>query len=319
MTQQLELTSQPTAKSKIAIAFGTLFAVLLFYAWIPILVKLGEYEISPDAIIFNVRWIGAIILTLWNGLSLIKHRWSENSVPVKLFPDTRNLLLLLLMLAVFSVGHQLLNAWSLTQTSVANSEVLHSLTPLFTTLLGWMLLGQRFDRRFLIGIAIAIVGSLVLAVNDFSITPDKLQGDGLALVSAIFWGGYLLILEKLQFSLSINVITTWNFCLGIIFLLPVISIANENFFPHSWEVWLILGCYGAVLVFTQALVTYSLKLLSAGLVATILLLHPGVTAILAWGIFSETLNWLNLLAFIVILLGVYLATFSKGGMKTSQE
>ncbi|MDY6805101.1 MAG: DMT family transporter [Cyanobacteriota bacterium] len=318
MTEQLELTSEPTAKSKIAIAFSALFAVLVLYAWVPILVKFSEYEISPNATILNIRWIGTITLTLWNGLSLLKQRWSGNSVPVKLFPDIRTLLLLL-MLAVFSVGHQLLYAWSLTQTTVANSEVLHSLTPLFTTLLGWMLLGQQFDRRFSIGIAIAIVASLALAANDFSITIDKLQGDGLALISAIFWGGYLLVLEKLQTQLSINVITTWSFLLGTLLLLPIVLVTSDPLFPHSWGVWVILALLGSVVVINQILVTYSLKWLSSGLVAAILLLHPGVTAILAWGIFSETLSWLNWLTFIIILLGVYLATSSKGGMKATED
>lgn len=222
---------------------------------------------------------------------------------------------LLLLMGVFSGGQQLLYARSLTQTTVANSEVLHSLTPLFTTLVGWSFLGQKFDRRFLIGIAIAIAGSIALAANDFSIALDKLQGDGLALVSAAFWGGYLMVTEKLRSQLSIRAIATWNCLLVTLFTLPFVLAGGEELFPHSETGWLNLAVLGISAIFTKFLITYSLKRLSSGLVATILLLHPAITAMLAWGIFNETLTLLNLLAFGVILFGAYLTTSSKGGVK----
>jgi len=316
MTKELELTSPST---ETLLALGALLAVLVLIAFVPILVKIGESELSPNATIFNPRWIGAVVLLLWNGISLLKQRWSGNALTVKPFPDSYNLLLLLLIMAGFAVGHLLFYAWSLTETTVANSEVLHSLTPLFTTLVGWMFLGQQFQRRFLLGIGISIVGSIALAANDFSITLDKLAGDELALVSAGFWGGYLLVTEKLQNQLSINVITTFNFLLGTVLLLPIVLGTGEELFPHSLSVWLSVICIGIVLVITQTLTTYSLKRLSSGLVATILLLHPVITGILAWVFFSETLTILNLLAFVVILLGVYLGTSSIGGVKTTQE
>lgn len=319
MTEQLELTSQPTVKREIAIAFFALFVVLFLVAFIPILVKGSEYEISPNATVFNPRWIGAVVLIFWNVPSILKQRWSGNHLSVKRFPNLHNLLLLLLILGIFSTVHTLLYVWSLTQTSIANSEVLHSLNPLFTTAIGWMFLSQKFDRLFLMGIGISIVGSICIVANDFSITIDKLQGDGLALISAMLLSGCLLIMEKLQTQLSPTVITTCNYLLGTFFLLPIIFAKSDNLFPHSWGVWLIVIAIGTVGIFQQILVTYSLKWLSSALVATILLLHPAITAILAWVIFSETLTWLNLLGFMVILLGAYLTTSSKGGVKTTES
>ncbi|MDJ1175046.1 DMT family transporter [Roseofilum capinflatum] len=207
-----------------------------------------------------------------------------------------------------------LNVWSLTQTSIANSEVLHSLNPIFTTLVAWVFLGQKFDRLFLTGIGISIVGSISIVANDFSITIDKLQGDGLALVSTVLLAECLLIMEKLQTQLSPTAIATCNYLLGTFFSLPIVLVAGDDLFPHSWGVWLIVIAIGIVGIFQQILITYSLKWLSSALVATILLLHPAITAILAWVIFSETLTWLKLLGFTVILLGAYLTTSSKGGV-----
>ena len=315
MTEQLELTSQQTAKREIALAFCALLVVLFLVAFIPILVKVSEYEISPNATVFNPRWIGAVFLTCWNVPSILKQGRSGNYLTGKRFPNIHNILLLLVILGIFSTVHTLLYVWSLTQTSIANSEVLHSLNPIFTTLVAWVFLGQKFDSIFLTGIGISIVGSLSIVANDFSITIDKLQGDGLALVSTMLFAGCLLIVEKLQTQLSPTAITTCNYLLGTFFLLPILLVAGDDLFPHSWGVWLIVTAIGTVGIFQQILVTYSLKWLSSALVATILLLHPAITAILAWVIFSETLTWLNLLGFMVILLGAYLTTSSKGGVK----
>ncbi len=320
VTKALELTaSSTTIKRETVMALVALFADLVIVAFLPILIKISESEISPNAAIFNRLWISTVVLGLWNGLSIFKRQWSGNALSVKPLPDKRFLFLLLPMLIVFSGGYHLLYAWSLTQTTVANSEVLHSLTPIFITLAGWILFKQQFESRFLLGIAIAICGSIALVANDFSITIDKLQGDGLAFISAILWGWYLLVLEKLQTQLSTNAIITLNFLLETVLVFPILLVFGDDLFPHSWQIWLVVVAMGTIGIFTKILIIYSLKYLSSGLVATILLLHPVVTAILAWGIFSETLSLLNLLALVIVLLGVYLATSSKAGIKTEEE
>ncbi|MBP0016529.1 MAG: DMT family transporter [Cyanobacteria bacterium SBLK] len=293
-----------------------MFASLICYAYVPILIKLSEFTLTPNATTFNRFWIAAAIMGCWNSILTLKNYKKKEPPNVQIFPNNfQSLWLPLLLLGIFSGTHQLLYAWSFTQTSVANSEVLHSLTPLFTAWFGWIFLNQQFERRFLLGIAIAIGGSIALVAHDFSITFDKLQGDGLALVSAIFWGGCLLVLEKLQSQLSAIVITTWNEFIGTLFLLPILLEIGDNLIPTSGKTWAILTTMGIIGIFARLLITYSLKQLSSGLVATILLLHPAITAILAWIIFSETLSFVNLLGFIIILLGVYLATLSKGGIK----
>ena len=326
MTGQLELSESNSSSTKVKMAYLAILIAVLIIAFIPILLRISESSITPNATIFNRLWIGTAVLGLWNGISVIKKRWRSladatslaNSPPIKILPDTPNFLWLL-VLAIIFVGFQLLWAWSLTQTSVANSEVMHSIIPLFTTLIGWILFAQKFDRRFLIGMAISLIGSIALAANDFSITLDKLQGDVLALLSALLWGSSILILEKLQTRLSIIAITTWNCLLGTIVLLPLLLVAGDELFPHSLGGWLAVIILAITGFSSHFLLTYSLNKLSSGLVATILLLNPILTAILAWLIFSETLNLLNWLALFIILLGIYLATSSKYGVKTDVD
>ncbi len=323
MTEQLELQKSDFSPTEVKKAYIAILIALLMTAFIPILFRISESSISPGATIFNRLWIATAFLGLWNRLLVFKRRYSgevatetlPNSSPRQLFPDTDSFLLSLI-LAITFVGYQLLWASSLTLTSVANSEILHSVTPLLTTLGGWILFGQKFDRLFLIGMAIALTGSIALAANDFSITIDKLSGDGVALLSALFWAGNLLVMEKLRTQLSIIVITIVECLLGTLFILPILLLTGDELFPHSWGGWLTLIILGIIVIFTETLTAYSLKWLSSGLVATISLLHPIATAILAWVIFSETLNLLNCLSLFIILFGVYLTTLSKQSVKT---
>ncbi|NEQ41363.1 MAG: DMT family transporter [Okeania sp. SIO3I5] len=322
MTNQLELPESNYSPTEVKKAYVAILITLLMIAFMPILLRISGTSITPNATIFNRFWIATVVLGLWNGVLIVKRRslpspteTLQNSAPIKLFPDFSSFLLLLI-LAIMFVGFQLFWAWSLTQTSVANSEVLHSVTPLFTTLLGWSLFGQKFDRLFLSGVAIALSGSILLVANDFSIALDKLEGDLLALLSALFWAGYLLIVEKLQTKLSITAIITWICVLGTFLCLPILLVARGELFPHSWQGWLTLIILGMAIILVQGLISYSLKWLSSGLVATILLLNPILTSIFAWIIFSETLNLLNFLGFFIILLGIYLTISSEDTVKS---
>ena len=295
--------------------YAAIFAKLLLLAFLPILLRISEGFVSPNATIFNRFWIGTALLAAWHGRSLLNLRSREDDRPVKPFPGVENFLLLLLA-AFFCAAYQLMWAWSLTQTSVANSEVMHSLAPIFTALLGWSFFGQQFDRIFTIGMAIAVTGSICLAANDFSITSDKFVGDGLALLSASFWAVSLLATEKLQTRLSITAIATWNSFLVTLFLIPVFLVTGDEIFPHSLEGWSSVLILGIVVVLNQVLVIYIFSWLTAGLVATILLLAPILTAILASFIFSEALDLFNWLALLLILLGIYITTRSQKAVKT---
>jgi drug/metabolite transporter (DMT)-like permease len=92
-------------------------------------------------------------------------------------------------------------------------------------------------------------------------------------------------------------------------------IAGDEWFPHSRNCWLTVIALGLTIVVAHGLLAYSLKHLSSSLVAMFNLLDPVVTAFLAWLIFAETLSWLNLVDFVVIILGIYLALTSKKGIE----
>ena len=215
---------------------------------------------------------------------------------------------LLILMGVASSISIILWSWSLTQTSVANSTVLRNLTPVFTTLWGWLLLKKSFDIRFLAGITIAFVGAIAIGISDFSVSIEQIIGDGAALLAAMFYSIYLLTTEQLRSRFSTATILLWRCALGTVITLPITLLTDQQIFPHTFSGWIAVISLALICqVLGQGLLAQSLNQLSSSFVATTLLLEPAISAFIAWLLFFEKLTLLNWIAFFVVLAGVYLA------------
>lgn len=291
-----------------------LFSARLFIGIVPIFIKICEHELDPNTTIFYRLWTATLFLGLWNGLLAVRNKLSNNQSE-KQESYTTEVLGLLLLTGVFVAAFQIIWAWSIAQTSIANASLLHGLIPPFTVLLGWLFLGYRFDNKFLVAMIVAIAGMMIIGINDLQFSVDKLQGDIVALVSALFTALYLLSIEKLRNHLSATTILMWSCMIGTVLTLPIILSIQDQFLPSSGQVWLAAIGLGLTLAVGQGLVAYSLKKFSSGFVSMVCLLDPILSATLAWLIFSETLNFYNFVGFATVLFSLYLTTYSKSIVK----
>lgn len=317
MTTELRLSQIQSDRTPALIGLTTLFLAILALSFAAIFIRLSERELGPVATIFNRFWVATLILGLGNVLKTLSERHSHDSSLQKQHYTVSDLVLLLVMSCFFS-GTLITWAWSLTQTSVANSNLLHNVTPLFTTLMGWLFLRQCFEGRFLVGMVLAISGSILIGLGDLQVASDNFTGDSLALLSAVFSAANLLTVEKLRAKFSATTILLWCSFFGTLLTFPIVLLTEDVLFPYSWAGWLAIIAQALVCqVLGQSLQAYNLKQFSSGFVAVFLLLDPVITAILAWVIFSEQLIPLNGVAFSVVLAGIYLAKVSLGADKVT--
>ncbi len=300
-------------------AIVSLSAALLAVSFAAIFIRLSEGEISANATVFNRLWIATVVFAVWNGVGAARRQISETEPQVRSNYTLRDLMLLIAVGIVSSASLGFW-AWSLTRTNVANSTVLRNLTPLFTTLGGWLLLGRRFDRRFLVGMAVALAGAIAIGLDDLQTAGENLAGDLAALLSAMFYAGNLLIAEHLRTKFPATTILMWRCFIGSLLILPLVLLAGDRIFPYSWQGWLAVIALAVICqAFGQGLLIHSLGRLSSGFVALFLLLEPVITAILAWILFTENLSLFNWLAFSVVLAGIYIAKSSNSADKNSTE
>ncbi|TAG96958.1 MAG: DMT family transporter [Oscillatoriales cyanobacterium] len=317
MNNQLESLNSLSDKRPILSSFVLLFMAIIAIGLAPIFMKLSEGEISPNGTIFNRLWISSLVFGVWNGLSVINQRLSNNQQADEQNPYTIQILGLLLLMGSFFAGKQLLWAWSLTQTSVVNSTIiLHALIPLLTAVGGWILFGRRPDRQFFLGMSMAIAGATLIGIHDLWDSINKLQGDIFSVMSAILSAGYLLIMEQLLSKFATKTLLLWCSTIGTVLTMTVLVVTLDNFFPMSWKGWFSVISLALVCqVIGQGLIAYALNQLSSGVVAVTMLLDPILSGFFAWAILSEKLSILNGISCCIVLLGIYLALSSPYAVK----
>ena len=297
----------PNLRVKNTLNLLILAIAVIALAFSPIFTKLSEFELSPTTIIFNRLWIATIIVSFWQFVSTFRGIDSIESPPSNY--KERGLLILASFSATVSA---LLWAISFTQTSIASSTVLRSLTPLFIALGAWLILKQRFDRKFILGMVLAIIGGISIGWDDLQLGTNYLQGDAIALLSAALHGVNLLAVGYLRDrGCTTDRVLLWRCGAGALMVMPVVYFTDLPLFPVSAEGWLSVIALAVVCqTFGQGLLVFSLKQFSSSFVGIFALLKPIVTALLAWVIFAEDISLTSSIALGLILTGIYLAKSS---------
>jgi drug/metabolite transporter (DMT)-like permease len=198
--------------------------------------------------------------------------------------------------------------WSLQFTTVANATLLSNLTPIVVAVGSVVLFRERLGGLFLMGLGLALVGAALLSGASFQIGDTRPLGDGLAIVTAFFYGSYLLAVGRLRGHYSTATIMAWTGLASAIALIPITILSGETFLPETLHGWLVLiGLAGIAQVLGQTLIAYALAHLPAAFGAVTLTIQPIVAAVAAWYIFAEVLGWLEFAGAVAILTGIVTA------------
>ena len=273
-----------------------LFAGAIFIALSPIWVRVSE--VGPTASAF---WrVCLAVPLLWILFFSLK---TKETKPIGIqFP-------MLLVAGIAFAGDLAFWHWSIKYTSVANSTLLANLASIFVTLAAWLLWKQRPKGLFLAGLAAALVGVALLVRASIGASPTALLGDGLGVVTAMFYAWYLLSVKGLRErgagTVQLMAVTT---TITALILLPVALASGEPMLPGSAAGWLkLLGLAWISHAAGQGLIAYALAQLPAGFTSVGLLLQPVMAALFAWMLLGEPLVALQVAGGAVVLAGIYLA------------
>ncbi len=297
-------------------AFLTLCFALLAVSFAPIFIRLSETELGPNGTVFNRLFIFFISFGVGRFITEKFSSTNDNEEAKKITGQQWWLLGLVGVIAAISL---VLWAISLQYTTVAKSVLLNNLTPIFTTLGSWLFLKKKFDSKFLIGMAIAVLGAITLGIEDLNGAAEgSLLGDVYAFLSAVFLGTYFLIVEQLRSRFSATTILLWRCATGAIILLPTTIFLEGQLFPTTQvAIFAVIGLGLISEGLGQRLLADSMNVFSSSFVSLFLLLEPIISAVLAWFIFVEGLTLTTWLAFAVVLTGIYVAQTSKAATSES--
>jgi drug/metabolite transporter (DMT)-like permease len=277
----------------------------------PIFVRLSDVGPSATAfyrVLFALPFLATAVLLESVGQNRASARGPR---PAAAKPEQRYLWACVLA-GFFFAGDLAFWHWSIKLTSVANSTLLTNCAPVFVIVGARLIFGEPITPALVIGMAVATCGAVLLLGASVHLRADDLLGDLLALVTAGFYGSYLLCVKYARRRLSAARILALSGLISCGCLLAVALISHEAIRISTLRGWLVLLGLGIVShVGGQGLITYALARLPAGFSSIGLLFQPVVAAVLAWTLLAEALSWRQLAGGTVILTGIALASQNR--------
>ena len=206
-------------------------------------------------------------------------------------------------------------AWisSLAFTSVGSSLALVSTNPVWIALVSWLVFREKLGQWLLLGIAAAVAGSLLIFFSDAQLDTrlghNPLLGNVLAVIGSLTVCGYLLIGRRLRKSVSLLPYIWLVYSSAAVVLIVLACAAGVSMWGYSALAWLCLvGLALGPQLLGHSAFNWALKHVSATFIAIVILGEPIGSALLAWLIFGETFQPLQLAGFCLLLAGIYLAS-----------
>jgi drug/metabolite transporter (DMT)-like permease len=202
-----------------------------------------------------------------------------------------------------------LSVWhlSLHMTSVANATLLVNMTPIFTALFSWAVLRRPVARAFGAGLALAVLGVVVLKSGPASPAAGSLAGDGVALLAAMIYAGYFLTLAQARRTYATSTIMVWSTLSGALLTLPL-ALLEPALAPATLAGWAaLLGLAWVVQAGGQGLVTYAIAWLPPTFSSLTMLIQPLVAATLAWALLGEAMTAVQIAGGALVIAGIVVA------------
>lgn len=268
------------------------FAAICCFALGGVFVRFSELPVCATAFYRMLFSLPLLLPLVWKQLPALQAR------------DVYRLLIAGLLLG----ANLALWNYALIATSVANSNLLANMHIFTVVPLSFLVLHEKIRREFLVGIVIALAGIILLVYGKADPQPGNFLGDAAAFVSAILYGGYMLLTYQVRDRVSAMTVIFVSAFGCLIVLFPLMALLEGLVFPTSWgAAWPVLaitlvGQFGGI-----GLVSFCLGKLRASLSSTLSLTQPVVGALMGLFIFDEHLTWMEILGILIVSGGVYLA------------
>lgn len=193
-------------------------------------------------------------------------------------------------------------------TSVANSTLLSNFAPVIVTLGAWLVLREKITPAFLFALLVAICGAMMLVGSSLRLGGDYVFGDVLALITACFYGAYMIAVAKLRGRYGTQEIMLWSSLVSAVILLPAAGLMGEGLLPTTTGGWVTLfGLAWISHALGQGLIAYALGHLPASFSSLVVLVQPVAAAFFGWLWLGEGLAPLQIAGGAVVLIGILLA------------
>ena len=204
-------------------------------------------------------------------------------------------------------------AIALSKIDSSVSSILNSLTPLMTLIMGMLFFKIDTQRRQIFGVLIGFVGCVLLVLfGDGGNTTENYYYAFLIVLASLFYGVNVNLIKKYLSDLKPLTISTGNFTIMLIPALIVLfcsgffKIADQTIVQNSLIYIAILGVVGTGL--SNILFFKLIQISSPVFASSVTYIIPIVAIILGYFVMNETLNSIQGIGALIVLIGVYFSS-----------
>lgn len=179
---------------------GVIFLASILFGVMAVFVRVAVVHMPPSQVAF-VRFTGSLLVLLALG----------RGRPLR--PQPGNLLRVILR-GVLGAGAIMLYYHGIQGAGAGLATLLNCSYPVFTALFAATLMGERFDARVRIALALSMVGVIIVLNPSAQLSGAALRGGLSALGAAVFAGGAVATARQLRSSESALLITTYFMAVG---------------------------------------------------------------------------------------------------------
>ena len=278
--------------------FATFFSIFIWgITFISTKILLNDF--TPIEILFTRFLLGFILLMII---------YPKNN---KIYPKKDEFLFALTGLSGVTL-YYLFEKIALNYSLASNVGILVAIGPLFTGIFASIFLKEKLKFNFFIGFIFSIIGIAVITFNGKFILKLNPIGDMFALLAAVMWGVYSVLVKAVgDLGYDSVCITKKTFIYGLIFMIPILFFMkfDVNINDYIKPVNIINILFLSFVACTLCFITwaYSTRILGAVKNNTYIYLIPIVTAATSKIVLNENITPLAILGILLILSGVIIS------------
>ena len=293
-------------KHKIEGHSAVLLANVIFGLGVPVTKLLLDEWVSPMAYMAT-RCMGAAAIFWLISLFMPRER-----------VERRDLLVIMGGGLLGFVVSQTLTAWALHFTTPVYFSIIATLTPVATMVCAALLIGERLSLRGALGVAIGVVGALLMVMVGWQggSGMNDLLGIGLAVLSLLTWAVYLIITRKVSVKYTAVTQMKWVFLVSPLAVLSFswTDLQASRLYSSQWA-WSGVAEMAFIVVFATVAgffaIPFALRYLKTTTVSVYTNLQPVVASFVAIAIGQDLLSWDKPVSLALVLLSAWIVTNSQ--------
>ncbi|HET6526352.1 DMT family transporter [Sphingopyxis sp.] len=214
---------------------------------------------------------------------------------------------------LYGTGTLVMNASALS-TSLANCALIGNFSSFFVAGIAVVTERRRPGGAVLTALSLSAAGLLFLLGPSVSLSHDTAGGDLLALLAAILFTGYFVVIMRMPGSVKPMTVHAISTTAGFLCIAPF-ALPGQLVPVTWWPISLLV----AAQVLGQGLVVFAMPRVAPVLGGLCILLFPLLNMIIGWGLYDETMGGMQLIGAFMIVAALALLQLRGRGTNADRE